>query len=59
MSNVYHVLHGGVSGPADTDWRLCVLSAVGQQGQVPRNDYRLTKLAVQRQLRVVVVTFQV
>lgn len=58
-SNVYHVLHGGLSGPADTDWGLCKLGAVGQQGQIPRNHYWLTKLVVQRQLRVVVVTFQV
>lgn len=58
-SNVNHVLHGGFSGPADTDRLLCELGAMGQQGQIPRNLYRLTELAVQRQLRVIVVTFQV
>lgn len=57
--NVHHVLHGGLSGPADTDRWFSELGAVGQQGQIPRNHHRLTKLVVQRQLGVVVVTFQV
>lgn len=54
---MYRVLHGGWSGPADADRGLCELGAVGQQGQVARNHHRLAKLVVQRQLRVVVVTF--
>lgn len=56
MWHISHVLHGGLSDPADTDRGLCELGAVGQQSQVPRDHYPLTKLVVQRQLRVVVVT---
>lgn len=54
---MFHVLHGGLGDPADADGGLCDLGAVGQQSQVPRNHHPLTKLVVQRQLRVVVVTF--
>lgn len=57
MWHISLVLHGGLRDPADTDRGLCDLGAVGQQSKVPRNHYPLSKLVVQRQLRVVVVTF--
>lgn len=55
----YPVLHGSLGAPAEADGGSCGLGAVGQQGQVPRDHDLLTQLAVQRELSVKAVPFQV
>lgn len=56
---VQDVLHGGLGTPAETNRGSCEFSAVGQQGQVSGNHHLLAQLAVQRQLSIKTVPFQV
>lgn len=51
------ILHGEI--PAKTNWGSSGLRAVGEQGQVSGNHNLLAKLAVQRQLSIKAVPFEV
>lgn len=51
-------LQGGLGTPAEVDGGPRGFSAVGQQGQVAGNHHLLAQLAVQRQLGVKAVPFQ-
>lgn len=55
----YFVLRGGLGGPAEAGRGSGGLGAVGQQGQVSGDQNLLPQLAVQGQLSVKAVPFQV
>lgn len=54
-----NLLRGSLRAPAQTNWRSGEIGTVGLESQVPGNEHLLAQLAVQGQLRVETISFQV